>query len=396
MRTIVIFISCFLFLSSSAQLVPKDTTVTHDSSVLIPTKTWQPVTHDTTYFGKRDSTWITPKTTFICRLLGTCKEGYWSYNNSGKKDSTTTHDSSFMALLPFRQSYTHDSIVWRQGTATSTGIIWGARLQGTPDEQRVAAKTLGVKAVRIANVEASTYTGYEKQIEEWYEQGFTIVVNFVWKTQNPAPFPKGADLTKFLNVLDQFLAKYGKMIKRVVIENEPTVRAFYDYNNYTIKDYIAQLSASIPIAEKYKVEITDGGTHIDLVQVLMNGGRITPGTNVSDVNEILNFEATVKSTYFYWNIHHAFKDGKYTKGQIAKVCAFMNTRTGHRGGSNEWHIEHCPAGFMTIAVNEWKQADIDICFVWDQKSSKNENGNITNGSGVINANGTDFAQAIKN
>ena len=117
------------------------------------------------------------------------------------------------------------------------------------------AKTLSAKYVRSAIV-LSQWTGSNGYYDSILANGVKPVTNLNWGNQNSGtvPFLTAAELGSYTSVMEQVLTKYRPEV--VVIENEETN---LNYHSGSMQQYIAMLTAAIPVAHGKGLKITNGG-----------------------------------------------------------------------------------------------------------------------------------------
>lgn len=241
-------------------------------------------------------------------------------------------------------------------------IISCAKLQGTFDEQVAAARLLGVTHMRINSVEMKNFKGDITGVQKWADAGFKIILNVTWSDANPAPFAKGNDLAIFKANFENLVSLCGDMVYCYVFENEQTNTTFYDYANYTIYDYLAELQVGIDVCQKYSKLCCDGGLHIKIIEQIMVGNL--KKDNVIRQSQCISYFKTITYSGFKINVHHNFDSNAYATDQIMNCCNYLRTQTGKQIVSNEFHYEDCSPSFMATAYNEWKKAKVLFLSVW--------------------------------
>lgn len=304
----------------------------------------------------------------------------------------TTICDTFKVLVPQFDTFVNCVVTYPE-------TKWGAKLQGKVPEQIEAAKKLGITHIRPNSIELKSYNGDISGIKQWYDAGFKIVLNVNWSSANPAPFAKGKDLETFKEKFEQLVNDAGSMVEMYVIENEETNTTFYDYVNYTVDDYLAELQAAVDICEKSGKQITDGGLHIKIIEQIMLGNL--KKDNVIRQNRCIEYFSYLNYDKFFINTHIEFADNQYSADLILNAIEYLRAQTGHDVVSNEWHTEKCTPSFVQKAVNEWVKAKIKYCMIWGgnyiagEKFTGGSEADAVNKGKELTDMGGDYSTAIK-
>lgn len=269
--------------------------------------------------------------------------------------------------------------------------MFGAKLQGSFDEQLAAANALGIKYIRPNGVDLSIYNGFEQGIDKWFDAGIGIVQNINYK-ESSAPIPYCTDLVWYRDILSQFLEVYAKKIDVAVIENEPQNDSYF---KGPISNYVAQLKVAVEVCHKYAVKITDGSINIAAVNMIAAGigkDKKTGKYKNKNIQQTADLITAYKTIPLDWVNVHAMISSKYHAGDIMKAVKYLRAQTGHQVMSNEHHYESGTPDLLTNTINEWRDAEVAYCLVWGGGGGSPADALNTGGS--LTALGTAYKNAI--
>ncbi len=155
-----------------------------------------------------------------------------------------------------------------------------------------------------------------------------------------------------------------------------------------IQDYIKWLKEAVIIAHNHGVLVTDGCTHIELLEDVKNNTVNQP--NEVDVRSIIDsIQAGINVDYV--NVHTKFQNNTYTVDELKEVTDWLVGRSGgHVVMSNEWHMEDCDDTFVPVIIAEWRKCALAYCLIWD---TGDVGGSITDGNGGFDSEGLGEAYA---
>jgi hypothetical protein len=137
------------------------------------------------------------------------------------------------------------------------------------------AKELGVKYVREGVL---SWTGRDRNIEAYQDNGFNILYNVSANGQDGKDFSK--DTAGFKKTIADVLNNYSLDV--IAIENEEDNWSYHGRNTV---GYINELKATIPIVHGKKTKVTNGGIHDN--QLLILAYRYYQNKNKDSANYIL-------------------------------------------------------------------------------------------------------------
>ena len=399
-------------ISVNAQLVPKDTTVTHDSTIFKLTQNIKHVPYDSAYKTPiRDTSVLVPIMTFdttkiVDKVSCTSRRRWWSNRVvikcdttwKNKYDTTTTLvlqptktlprdtvssfccvDSIWYTQTPQKISTTHDSVVYIN---QDVKIKYGLKInQDNFNNQLNVAQQIGLISIRPSSISIRDFNGDLGNVIKWKQSGLYTVMNWNWidnPSEKPYNFVSGADTVKFKTNFERACQAAVGIVDLIVIENEPANLQYYNWKSNTdASDYIHELKMAIAIAHKYGLKISDGCCHLELIELIRTNQWQSNDAAIRDKTLMDNYKTLALD---YADFHTSYdinrRTGAYPVNDLKTTIDYYGTYTGHQPYTNEYSMQGGTPTQVTWFVNGWKAAKIPIAIAWSGDNTKSDAYNL--------------------
>ncbi len=244
-------------------------------------------------------------------------------------------------------------------------IEFGAKLQGSVDDQITAFSSLGAKWTRSGHILQSYNGEADRGLDQYFAAGIKVAYNLTWSTAKPAPFCK--DLVLYESKLRLFLNRYAAQFKAtgsfVMNENEPLNIGYYGLA--PIEDYITLCTIFVRVCHEFGVKCADGCSFVEYLNMIRLNSWATR-LNLKIENQKKLIEAFKIIPYDYLNVHYVIKNNFIPVDDIKLALDYFRSQTGRQVVTNEYHYEGCSAGtgIVSTTTNEWRKGGVLICVTW--------------------------------
>lgn len=282
-----------------------------------------------------------------------------------------------------------------ENAVTST-TKFGALISGNTnidDEIKIMQK-LGVQYVRYAII-LKDFNGTDKGYEKWVNAGYKVLLNLNYDNvlsatgkKSPVPFP--TNMTEYRRLLEKVLDKYHPEV--AVIENEPCTD---QYHSGPIENYITMLKTAADVCNKRGIKVTDGGLHVDYVELVMSG--MAKDGNALETKKLIDAYKTMNLTYVNTHAKGPFdrfgSQTTYPAGTLEDDADYLRNQTGKPVMCNEYNQENTSTTLMTGAVGGFKKGK--YIYVIARSGSAGDDGASLNSGLSLTPLGIAYRDAIK-